>query len=90
MSWRWMMGQTIDLAVLLVAGLAASEARAQPPFPGPPPMMGGPPPMMGGPPPMMGGPRLGGPPPTIVTWVTGPVSHSRRARRHRSVPRRLS
>jgi hypothetical protein len=38
---------TMDLAVLLVVGLAASEARAQPPFGGPPPM-GGPP--MGGPP----------------------------------------
>ena len=39
--------RTMDLAVLLVVGLAASEARAQPPFGGPPPM-GGPP--MGGPP----------------------------------------
>ena len=29
------------LAVLLVIGMAASEARAQPPFGGPPPMMGG-------------------------------------------------
>ena len=33
---RW----TMDLAVLLVIGLAASEARAQPPFGGPPPMPG--------------------------------------------------
>ena len=56
----------MDLAVLLVVGMAASEARAQPPFGGPPPMggppMGGPPPMMGGPPPMMGGPPIGRPP----------------------------
>ncbi len=51
--------RTMDLAVLLVVGLAASEARAQPPFGGPPPM-GGPP--MGGPPPMMGGPPIGRPP----------------------------
>ena len=59
MASQRMARRTMDLAVLLVIGMAASEARAQPPFGGPPPM-GGPP--MGGPPPMMGGPPMGGPP----------------------------
>ena len=61
MASQRMARRTMDLAVLLVLGMAASEARAQPgppPMPGPP--MGGPPPMMGGPPPMMGGPPMGG------------------------------
>ncbi|MBV8228691.1 MAG: tetratricopeptide repeat protein [Planctomycetaceae bacterium] len=68
MASQRMARRTMDLAVLLVLGMAASEARAQPgpppmpgpPMGGPPPMMGGPPPMMGGPPPMMGGPPMGG------------------------------
>ena len=49
MASQRMARPTMDLAVLLVVGLAASEARAQPPFGGPPPMGGrrwGPP--MGG------------------------------------------
>ena len=42
MASQSMARRTMDLAVLLVVGMAASEARAQPPFGGPPPM-GGPP-----------------------------------------------
>jgi len=43
--------RTMDLAVLLVVGMAAPEARAQPPIGGPPPMPG---------PPPMAGPPMGG------------------------------
>jgi tetratricopeptide (TPR) repeat protein len=56
MASQRMARRTMVLAVLLVLGMAASEARAQPRFGGPP--MGGPP--MGGPP--MGGFPMGGPP----------------------------
>ena len=52
------MARTMDLVVLLVLGMAASEARAQPPLGGPPPMPGPPPmarPPMGG---MMSPPRF--------------------------------
>ena len=41
MASQRMARRTMDLAVLLVVGMAASEARAQPPFGGPPPMMAG-------------------------------------------------
>jgi Tetratricopeptide repeat len=53
--------RTMNRAVLLVLGMAASGARAQPPFGGPPPIGG----MMGAPRfgPGMGMPSFGGPPP---------------------------
>ncbi len=73
MALQRMARRTNELAVLLIVGLATSEARAQPGpplMPGPPPMMGGPPPMMGG---MMGpprfGPALGMPPTAGLPWV---------------------
>jgi tetratricopeptide (TPR) repeat protein len=55
MASQRMARRTRNLAVLLIVGLAASVARAQPPFGGPPRMPG---PPMGGPP--MGGPPMGG------------------------------
>jgi hypothetical protein len=65
MASQRMARRTMDLAVLLVLGMAASEARAQPPFGGPPPMPG--PPPMAGPP--MGGPPMGGPPMGGSRWA---------------------
>jgi hypothetical protein len=49
----------MDVALLLAVGMAASDAWAQPPFGGPPPMPG--PPMVV-PPPIMGGLPMGRPP----------------------------